>query len=81
MKKEIAIQRRNQIRAIVLENKVRYARSVDDWWHIVGGHWPTGWNDAPSKNTVKKVLQDMHHEGFLNWRFHVQGWFQQERFW
>ena len=81
MTREEAKARRVEIKLIVHKHKAKLARSVDDWYHIVGQNWPGGWNDAPAKSTVKSVLQDMHAEGHLSWRFHVKGWFQQERFW
>lgn len=81
MTREEQKARRVEIRLIVHKRKASWQRSVDDWWRIVGDDWPNGWNDAPSKATVKKVLQDMHYEGHLKWRFYVRGWFQQERFW
>src|SRR3990172_7989601 len=42
MTKERAKRRREQIRQIVLHNKVKFARSVDDWYHVVGSLYGDG---------------------------------------
>ena len=78
--KETAKKRRQTIEAIILDYTNHVLRSVDDWYHIVGQRWPDGWDDAPAKNTVKKVLQDMHYKKLIAWRWYERGWFSQERF-
>lgn len=80
MTKENAKKRRQTIKAIVLDYTNHVLRSVDDWYYVVGEHWPTGWKDAPAKGTVKSVLQDMHYRELIAWRWHSRGWFNQERF-
>ena len=60
MNQERAKIRRELIRGIVLNNRKKYAMSVDDWWRVVCNHWPDGWEYAPAKTTVKRELQDMH---------------------
>ena len=81
MNKKTAKIRRELIREIILNHKVRYSRSVDNWWHIVGNDWPDGWEHAPAKSTVKKELYDMCHDQLMDRRFRVRGWFQRELFW
>jgi len=75
------IERREIVRKIILNSGYTISRSVDDWHRVVSQAWPDGWKDAPAKSTVKCELQDMHHEGLMHWRFHVRGFFHQERFW
>lgn len=80
MNRLTARARRAGIRHIILNYGGEYLRSVDDWYRIVVNAWPSGYEDSPSKATVKSEMWRMVRDNVMYHKTLSRGWFTQERF-